>query len=147
MPAVRPPAAPDWNPAPQPVQPIPLPTDPAASSDSPEWLVSAADMMPTATWAIPAAPKPPAPPRGLGRGLDEGVQWSVTPPPLTGGFALPTAAGRSQDAQGCYDRALAELEAGRLAGAMALLRRALALAPGDAEIAGALARVMERRRG
>ncbi len=116
------------------------------SADSPEsWLVPAADLVPGA-WPSPGSPLGSmAVPRGLSRGLDEGAAWSATPPPLTGGFAAgPT---RSAEAQGCYERAMAELEAGRLAGATALLRRALALSPGDAEIAGALARVAGQRKG
>jgi hypothetical protein len=116
------------------------------SADSPEsWLVPAADLVPAA-WPSRGSPRGPvAVPRGLTRGLDEGAAWSATPPPLTGGFSPGPA--RSAEAQGCYERAMAELEAGRLAGATALLRRALALAPGDAEIAGALARVAEQRKG
>lgn len=133
------PLAPDWG----------APATPAeAAGESPDWLVPAVDLMP-ASWPMAGSVAPPAPPaappRGMGRGIDEGASWRATPPPLTGGFALPAASPRSQEAQGCYERALAELEAGRLAGATALLRRALALAPGDAEIAGALARVSERR--
>jgi Flp pilus assembly protein TadD len=77
--------------------------------------------------------------------MDEGAQWGASPPPLTGGADSPPPA-RSAEAQGCYERALAELEAGRVMGATALLRRALALSPGDAEVQGALTRLLERRR-
>ncbi len=45
---------------------------------------------------------------------------------------------RSGEAQAVYDRALLELHAGRVNGAIALLRRALALAPGDPDIAAQL---------
>ncbi|HVO20913.1 MAG TPA: PilZ domain-containing protein [Anaeromyxobacter sp.] len=147
-PAASPPSAPAQRPAPL----VPTPAEaqlaaveaPAALADAPEsWLVPAAELVPAA-WPRPGLPPAPGQgARGLTRGLDGGVPWSGTPPPLTGGYALAPA--RSAEAQGCYERALAELEAGRSAGAAALLRRALALAPGDPEIAGALARVGARR--
>lgn len=119
---------------------IPVPPEPARDAPA-DWLVTAAEMAPTG-WPAHGAPAvaPPAP-RGVERGIDGGVSWS-TPPPLTGG-AERRSPSRPAEAQGCYDRALAELEAGRRGSAMALLRRALALAPGDPEIAGALARMMK----
>jgi hypothetical protein len=129
---------PDWAAISMP----PAPVAPDAGPDQPDWLVPAADLMPAWPEAAPA-PLPSVGSRGVGRGIDGGGGWNATPPPLTGGFALRPQ--RSAEAEGCYQRALAELEAGRLAGATALLRRALALAPGDAEIAGALAQVTERK--
>jgi hypothetical protein len=92
-----------------------------------------------APWVPPAAPAQPA----------GGAPWSPpsAPAPPAGGAPPPPAAARSAEAQGCYERALAELEAGRVMGATALLRRALALSPGDSEIQGALRRVTERRKG
>ena len=140
-PAFRPAGAttpPGANPGP-PSAPEPGAEEPAA------WLVPAAEMMPP-SWPAPSASSAPSPARGLTRGLDEGVAWGAPPPPLTGGAAV-TPPARSAEAQGCYERALAELEAGRIMGATALLRRALALSPGDAEIQGALTRVAERKRG
>ncbi len=53
---------------------------------------------------------------------------------------------RSADAQQCLELARAEMDRGHLNGALALLRRALALAPGDAEIAGVLGRLAFRDR-
>lgn len=50
---------------------------------------------------------------------------------------------RSADAQEAFDLGQQELEAGRSKAAMALLRRALQLAPGDAEVAAALGRAMK----
>ena len=165
VPAVRPAAVPEpvrgssW---PVPLEPVPAAAPLAVPSSWPvpeattgsasagggseppaDWLVSAAEMMP-AGWPAPAPPfrGPPSPVGTLA--VDGSSSFDGAPPPLTGGFALPTA--RSPEAQGCYERGLAELGAGRLAGATALLRRALALAPGDPEISGALARVTQRGR-
>lgn len=133
--AAVPAAAPQAGPA---ARAQPAPEAPA------DWLVSAAEMMPLA-WPSPSPP-PAAPaatgePRGVTRGIDDGASWRTTPPPPAGA-SQPRPRVRSQDAQGCYEQALAELEAGRMAAALALLRRALVLAPGDAEISGAMARVM-----
>jgi hypothetical protein len=49
---------------------------------------------------------------------------------------------RSREAQECYDMGRIELAAGRTQSSMAHLRRALQLAPGDAEIAAELGRAM-----
>jgi hypothetical protein len=54
--------------------------------------------------------------------------------------------GRSAEAQAALDRARSELEHGNVSGATSLLRRALALAPGDAEIADAIGRLALRDR-
>ncbi len=53
---------------------------------------------------------------------------------------------RSPDAQAAFERALAELRVGSVNGAIALLRRALALAPGDPEIAAELGKLAFRDR-
>jgi hypothetical protein len=58
------------------------------------------------------------------------------------GVGWRKVARRSAEAQAAYEGGLAALQAGNVSGALGLLRRALALAPGDAEIAqqlGALA--------
>lgn len=137
------PAVADWTATLHRVPATPAALEPAPATETPDWLVSAAEMMPGSWRPAEAAATPAiAPPRVLAGD----VPWSTTPPPLTGGFAGTAAPRRSQEAQGCYERALAELEAGRIAGAMALLRRALALAPGDPEITGAMARATERKR-
>jgi hypothetical protein len=98
----------------------------AAVPEGSDWIVPAAEMVP-ASWpgaAVPAAP--PAP--------------SATPSPAS---SVPAAGrGRTDGAHQLYQSALRELEAGRIPGAMALLRRALSLAPGDPEIAAALGRAM-----
>jgi hypothetical protein len=51
------------------------------------------------------------------------------------GVGWRRAGRRSAEAQAAYESGLAESRAGNVAGALALLRRALALAPGDPEIA------------
>ncbi|HET6413592.1 MAG TPA: PilZ domain-containing protein [Anaeromyxobacter sp.] len=131
-----------------PVGPSPEPTAPAAGEPEPEppadWLVTAAEMMPV-TWPSPAQePALPPRPRGLDPGPGEGTNSQGTPPPLTGGAQRRSPA-RTPEAQGCFERALAELEAGRNAGALALLRRTLALAPGDPEVAAVMARIMKAK--
>jgi hypothetical protein len=76
---------------------------------------------------------PPAAPPPAIRGADaRGPQ-----PDFEGaGIGWRTAARpRSPEAQAAYEGGLSELRAGNVAGALALLRRALSLAPGDAEIA------------
>jgi hypothetical protein len=108
-------------------------------------------MMMPSTWAGGPAP------RGEERSVDGGAPWSSMPyqpsaaPGTSSGFppaGAPPAAPppRSVEAQGCYERALAELQAGRVVGGTVLLRRALALAPGDPEIAGALASATSAQR-
>jgi hypothetical protein len=56
------------------------------------------------------------------------------------GWRQPARA-RSGEAQAAFDRARAEFSAGNVNGAIALLRRALALAPGDPEIADVLGKL------
>jgi hypothetical protein len=77
----------------------------------------------------PARPAPPAP--GAPGASSAGTGWR-------GG-----APRRSRDAQECFDLGRAELTAGRASSALAHLRRALQLAPGDAEIAGWIGRALK----
>jgi predicted Zn-dependent protease len=51
------------------------------------------------------------------------------------------ASERSAQAQALFDRALVDIEAGNVKGAITLLRQAIALAPGDAQIAEALGKL------
>jgi hypothetical protein len=53
----------------------------------------------------------------------------------------PGPRGRSPEAQAAFERALAQAAGGDVSGAVSLLRRALALAPGDSEIAEALGKL------
>jgi hypothetical protein len=85
----------------------------------------------------------PPPPRGAARVTDGGAPWGAAhahQPDFRGAGvgwrAAPRA--RSAEAQAVLDRARDEFRAGNLNGAIALLRRALALAPGDPEIAEVL---------
>jgi cytochrome c-type biogenesis protein CcmH/NrfG len=50
---------------------------------------------------------------------------------------------RPREAQECLDLGKGELEAGRASSALAHLRRALQLAPGDSEIAGWIGRALK----
>lgn len=124
---------------------------------------------PSLTWVPPAAPvraPPPAPPSPLPPIAPLPVAAAPSPPPpppppasWPSGQAVPTAgeaneatAGtgwrgatrrRTADAQEAFDLGRAEAEAGRSKAALALLRRALQLSPGDAEIAAELGKVMK----
>lgn len=86
----------------------------------------------------PSAPGHAAPARGAARDPDldgKGV-----------GRRQPAGRARSGEAQATFDRARAEFSAGNVNGAIALLRRALALAPGDPEIADVLGKLAFRER-
>lgn len=81
--------------------------------------------------ARPAPAPTPAPGRSPAPGADfagAGVGWRKS-------------RARSGEAQAIFDHALAELQAGSVNGAIGLLRQALALAPGDPEIAAALGKL------
>jgi hypothetical protein len=103
-----------------------LPADDAppleiATSDTPAWNAPAA-RPPAAPAAPTATPVPGADFQGAG------VGWRKTRV-------------RSGEAQAVFDRALEEIQVGSVNGAIALLRRALQLAPGDPEIAAALGKL------
>lgn len=80
-----------------------------------------------------AAPAPGAPPRVAADFEGAGVGWRK-------------AHARSSEAEEAFARALVEVRAGSVNQAIALLRRALQLAPGDPEIADALGKLAFRRR-
>jgi hypothetical protein len=89
-------------------------------------------------------------PRGAAR-AEPKSGWATPAPLHTGagvGWRQPAQA-RGPEAQELYDRALGEIEAGRVNGAIALLREALQRAPGDPEIAAALGKLAfkDRPRG
>jgi hypothetical protein len=89
-------------------------------------------------------------PRGSVRSMDRGATWTAPPvarPQEAGAETGPGRPGfRCAESQGCFERALVELDAERVEGAISLLRRALALAPGDAEIGRVLRGVASRKR-
>ncbi|MGC3997181.1 MAG: PilZ domain-containing protein [Anaeromyxobacter sp.] len=111
--------------------PLPPPLPPAAvGCPHPQARAAAAQGAGAVARALdPSAPRGHAPDHS-----GAGVGWRAR------GGARPA------EAQECYDRAAAELDAGRAITALALLRRALALAPGDAEIAAAIGAAMFRHR-
>ncbi|HEX9050006.1 MAG TPA: tetratricopeptide repeat protein, partial [Anaeromyxobacter sp.] len=82
---------------------------------------------------------------------DPGASWGLPPAPAGDhagkgvGWRKP-ARQRSGEAQASFDRARAEFLAGNVNGAIALLRSALAAAPGDPEIAEVLGRLAFRDR-
>lgn len=144
------PPAPAKAPAPPPADHVPLAT--------PAPVPRGAARAPDPTWTSPHNPSPMLDlPPGDGDAPLEIVtdgSWrkpAATPVPLAtpvpaadfagaGGGWRKTRA-RSAEAQAVFDRGLEELAAGSVNGAIALLRRALQLAPGDPEIAQALGKL------
>lgn len=125
-------------PTPPPLRPAPPPRRPPVAAPTP---------VPPAVPVRPAPTPLPLEARAFARGIDSGAAWTApsrapTPDFAGAGVGWRAPAGpRSSEAQECLDLAAAELEAGRAHRALALLRRALALAPGDAEIAGAIGKL------
>jgi hypothetical protein len=76
----------------------------------------------------------------------EPVRGAPSPDYAGAGVGWRRTGGRSPEAQAAFERALAELRSGSVAGAIALLRRALALAPGDPQIAAELGKLAFRDR-
>lgn len=111
--------------------PSPGPARPDASSPLP----AAAPILGTQP-APPPAAKP-----DLAAGLEGGARQPRRAPDFVGagvGWHGSVPRSRPAEAQRCLELARAEADAGRVNGALALLRHALALAPGDPEIAAAL---------
>lgn len=150
---LRPPVPPPW-PRPGaslPAAPAPTPPPVARASPAPT-PPPGAGPVPARTPAPLATPVPHAPARAVApgdsrsvaRSLDGGGGWvGPRPPPDYHGAGVGWRAPRERppEAQGCLDQAKLEIAAGRVHGALALLRRALALAPGDPEIAEELGKL------
>jgi hypothetical protein len=105
---------------------------------------------PQATWgAGPAAPPPPVASDGAG-GLDidpDALELDLGPGQAHGLRGTGAGAfGRSLEAEEAFQQALQELQAGHTVSAMAHLRRAMALAPGDKEIARKFGEIASRKR-
>ena len=151
-PIAPPVARPQPTPTPMPMRPLaaPLPPPPAvpvaANPAASPWGTPARDPHPVlelgdAGPALDIAPA--AQPRGAAR-AQPGAGWAAPqasdPGGAGAGWRTP-AHERSAEAQSLYERALAEIGAGNVTGAIASLRRALAQAPGDSDIAAALGRL------
>lgn len=136
--------------------PTPLPIRPLATPLPPRPAPTPIHRPAASPWGIPA--RDPQPPLELG---DPGPAVEVASPQPRGasraepsggwaasraGPASPPESGRSAEAQALYERALEELQAERVSGAIALLRQALAKAPGDPEIADTLGKLAFRDR-
>jgi hypothetical protein len=153
-PEVSAPAAVPVPPAPPPV-PVPTATSaasgaapaPAASArEEPSWGVPPRD--PHRVIELHEQSGPPlevaTPPRGAGRAIwGEGWVGGQAAQRASATLASPPG-GRSPEAHAIFQRAVSQLETGDSSGALALLRRALALAPGDREVVEALARLRSR---
>lgn len=140
---------------PLPMDPVAAPLPPPAAAAPPAagpaaspWGTPARDPHPLLELGEPGPPldvAPPAP-RGAAR-AEPGAGWTTRPAPDPGGAGIgdrEPALERGAEAQSLYERALAAVDAGDVPGAIALLRRALALAPGDFEIAAVLGRLAFR---
>ncbi|ACL66316.1 type IV pilus assembly PilZ [Anaeromyxobacter dehalogenans 2CP-1] len=105
----------------------------------------AAMAAPAPAAAAPAAVGVPARAavRAAGGAAAPGAPPARSPDFVGAGVGWRGAAGRPRppEAAECLERARGELAEGRVHGAIALLRRALAVAPGDPEIAGVLGRL------
>ena len=96
----------------------------------------------------------PAPPPVADAGVSRPTAIVPPPPPSVSRPApdrpppprLSKAPRRTPGAQSLYERGMRDLEAGKLAPARSALEQALQLAPGDTEIARALARTVTRLR-
>jgi hypothetical protein len=126
----------------------PPPSYPAQPAEAPERAAAEGASRPAgAAAASPprwGAPLPAAGAEGERPGAAGGSPRREAAPALR---RPPPPWGRPQEAQQSYERALQEVEAGRPSGAVPHLRRALALAPGDAEIAGTLLGLLSRDAG
>jgi PilZ domain-containing protein len=129
----------DPEPTPMPMEPLsaPLPPPPPsfANPAASPWGAPARHPRP----ALELGDRGPAPdvaPRGAGR-AQPGAAWadprSAEPP--------RSREDRAAEAHALYGRAIQEMEGGSVHGAIALLRKALTLAPGDPDIAAALGRL------
>ncbi len=136
------PARPDPTPLPVRALATPLPRAPTpVHGVAAPWGAPAVDPHPQLELADSGPALDPPQPRGASR-ADPGAGFtapSATP-------ASPEGMARSVEAQALYDRALGELQAGSVHGAITLLRQALAQAPGDSEIAATLGKLAFRDR-
>jgi hypothetical protein len=141
-------ARPAPEPTPMPVQPLAAPLPPpreglAANPAASPWGTPARDPHPSLELGEAGPPLEVAAPTG---------GWASGRPRDAGGAAPGRCAApgeRGTEAQALYDRALEEIDAGSVNGAIALLRKALSLAPGDPDIAAALGKLAfkDRRPG
>jgi hypothetical protein len=146
LPPPAPPPAAKPPPRPAPANPRVPPAVAKALGPTPARVAPAAAKAAGRTPArVPSAAKPPprpaaAPPPVKARPeVRPPTSRSAAAPP--GPAPAPTLTRRSRYAQECFDRAQAAVAAGEINGAIALLRRALVLAPGDAEIAAMLGKL------
>jgi hypothetical protein len=112
------------------------------------WSVAPRDPHPVFAAGADAGPSPEIDGSAASRRRMDGVEGWGTPVPVPkpdhdgagSGWRGP-ARRRSAEAQAAFDRARTELAQGSVNGALSLLRRALALAPGDPEIADVLGKL------
>lgn len=145
---------------PSPARPLPTPParTPGTPAPGPSRTPFTAGGPPASPWGTPARdPHPqldlpeegpsleialPTPSRPRGAVRAEPTSWTTPPADYEGaGVGWRTAHERSAEAQALFDRALGEIKASRVSAAIALLRQALGLAPGDPEIAATLGKL------
>jgi hypothetical protein len=126
-------------------------TEPAAAPAPPPTTAPEAAPRPAGRAAFRPPPPPPTPSYDGADGMDidpEALELDLGPGQGQGarGLLPPPARGRSSEAEEAWQQALEALAVGHEVAATALLRRAMALAPGDAEIARKLGEVAYGRR-
>lgn len=142
-------AAPGPLPTPMPMRSLSAPLPPPRPTRTPPpaaspWGTPALDPSPQIELGDAGPPLEIAAPLPRGASRAEPAAGWATPPPLRAGAGSgwrEPAQARSAEAQALYDRALAEIDGGDVNGALALLREALKLAPGDPDIAAALGKL------
>jgi hypothetical protein len=139
-PAVSPPVSPAARPAARSAAPVPVPAAPVGAAGLAGPAVDPTPPVAPAVAPVPAVPATVAPRAG---DSTPAPPLPVAPPPAAAAPGAPSLYGavsrqRPAEAQECLDRAREATAAGDISGAIALLRRALALAPRDAEISAEL---------
>jgi hypothetical protein len=139
--------------APAPPAPTPLPTAtpvprgpvPAASPYASMWPSTPARVSHSRPLDLPDEGNTPLELERTGPQLPEHLAYARTPLPVAdfqgAGVGWRRARGRSPEAQAAFEEALRHLQTGATSRAIALLRRALAMSPGDPEIAAQLGKL------
>jgi hypothetical protein len=132
------------EPTPMPMEPLsaplPPPAPPFSNPAASPWGAPPRDPNPSLDLGDSGPALDVAPPRGAAR-AHPGASWSAPRRPGHAPDPPQSREERAAEAQALYDRAKAEMAAGSVNGAIALLRKALSLSPGNAEISAALGKL------
>lgn len=119
--------------------PLPPPAVPSSNPAASPWGTPARDPHPSLDLGD-SGPAVDVAPRGAAR-AQPGVSWGDARPPPRPTASPVSQEQRAAEAQALFERARAEMAAGSVHGAIALLRKALALSPGNPEVAAALGKL------